>query len=365
MQVIELAGIDKSYGSEPAVLPVDLIIEPGTFVTILGPSGCGKTTLLRLIAGLEVPDNGSIKLGENLVFSRKDGISVPPEKRGIGLIFQSYALWPHMTVERNITLALREKKFPIEEIEKRLANALQMVQLEEYSERFPSELSGGQQQRVAVARLIAMGSSILLMDEPLSNLDAMLRTDMRTEMKHLHRKLNATTVYVTHDQVEALTLSDKVVVMSNGVVQQHGTPFEIYHHPANLFVAEFIGDPRINLFEGKIINDADGSGVDLGFVKLALKDIRDNAPGKVIASIRPEAVEVSLEEAPGAIEAHLDIAQPTGSETILFTSIGDMKLTAIMPGFVPMEAGRTLWLKINSDDINLFDPESRNNLNQL
>ncbi len=223
MQAIELAGIDKSYGQERAITLHGLTIEPGTFVTILGPSGCGKTTLLRLIAGLEEPDNGEIRLGETLVFSRAKGITVPPEKRGIGLIFQSYALWPHMTVERNITLALKEQKQPASEIEDRLIEALQMVQLEEYRNRYPSELSGGQQQRVAVARLIAMRSSILLMDEPLSNLDAMLRTSMRSEMKRLHHQLNATTVYVTHDQVEALTLSDKIVVMSNGSTPRPST----------------------------------------------------------------------------------------------------------------------------------------------
>jgi ABC-type sugar transport system ATPase subunit len=365
MQAIQLAGIEKSYGQERAVTLNSLTIESGTFVTILGPSGCGKTTLLRLIAGLEEPDSGEIQLGEKLVFSRAKGVSVPPEHRGIGLIFQSYALWPHMTVERNITLALKERKLPASEIEDRLVNALHMVQLEEYRNRYPSELSGGQQQRVAVARLIAMRSSILLMDEPLSNLDAMLRTSMRGEMKHLHHQLNATTVYVTHDQVEALTLSDKIVVMSNGLVQQHATPFDIYHYPANLFVAEFIGDPRINLLEGLVWRDKSGQGVDLGIVKLPLDNIPANAPEKIVAGIRPEAVKVLLASDTGCIEAKLKNAQPTGSETILFTSVGDVDLTALTPGFVPMKAGRPVWLKIESKDINLFDPESRKNLNQL
>ncbi|HFQ15737.1 MAG TPA: ABC transporter ATP-binding protein [Rhodobacteraceae bacterium] len=365
MQAIELAGIDKSYGTELAVAPLDLSIDPGSFVTILGPSGCGKTTLLRLIAGLEEPDNGRIRLGEKLVFSRDEGITVPPERRGIGLIFQSYALWPHMTVERNITLALKEQKLPADEIEQRLVTALQMVQLEDYRGRFPSELSGGQQQRVAVARLIAMRSSILLMDEPLSNLDAMLRTDMRSEMKRLHRRLEATTVYVTHDQVEALTLSDTIVVMDRGVVQQHATPFEIYHHPANLFVAEFIGDPRINLLDGTIWRDGNSQGIDLGFGRVPLDHVRAGAPEKIIAAVRPEALHVSMSAVAEGIEVVLENAQPTGSETILFTRINDVELTAITPGFVPMDAGRPLWLKINPDDINLFDPASRRNLDVL
>ncbi|MHA1546381.1 MAG: ABC transporter ATP-binding protein [Alphaproteobacteria bacterium] len=364
MQAIELAAIEKNYGREQAVAPLDLTIDPGTFITILGPSGCGKTTLLRLIAGLEEPDNGEIRLGENLVFSRRDAISVPPEKRGIGLIFQSYALWPHMTVERNVTLALKEQKLPADEIAERLGNALQMVQLEEYRNRFPSELSGGQQQRVAVARLIAMRSSILLMDEPLSNLDAMLRTDMRSEMKRLHSQLEATTVYVTHDQVEALTLSDKIVVMSKGFVQQHATPFDIYYHPANLFVAEFIGDPRINLIEGRVWRDDTGQGVDLGIVTLPLDHLPAAASGKVIAGIRPETIEVFLEAEDRCVEAILVNAQPTGSETILFTRVGDVEVTAKTPGFVPMKAGRMLWLRIGSKDISLFDPQSTQNLDQ-
>ncbi len=364
MQAIELAGIDKSYGPEQAVAPLDLVIEPGSFVTILGPSGCGKTTLLRLIAGLEEPDHGAIRLGDKQVFSRDQGVAVPPEKRGIGLIFQSYALWPHMTVERNITLALKEQKLPASDIENRLMNALRMVQLEDYRNRYPSELSGGQQQRVAVARLIAMRSSILLMDEPLSNLDAMLRTDMRSEMKRLHRQLDATTVYVTHDQVEALTLSDTIVVMSDGVVQQHASPYEIYHHPTNLFVAEFIGDPRINLLEGRITRGEAGPEIDFGFTRVSLAHVPADSPVKVIAGIRPEAVKVLPEVGEGYIEAVLENAQPTGSETILFTSVDDLELKAITPGFVPMEAERQVWVKIEPDDINLFDPVSGKNLSQ-
>ena len=357
MPAINLIGIEKRYGVDLAVEPLDLLIEPSTFVTILGPSGCGKTTLLRLIAGLEEPDSGEIHLGENLVYSIQKGVSVPPENRGIGLIFQSYALWPHMSVEKNITLALKEKKLSAAEIESRLENALSMVQLEEYRDRFPSELSGGQQQRVAVARLIAMQSSILLMDEPLSNLDAMLRTDMRSEMKNLHRQLNATTVYVTHDQVEALTLSDKIVVMDKGRVQQHGSPYEIYHRPANIFVAKFIGDPRINLFDTRFSRHEREPVLDLGFTQLAL-EAADSIPEEVTLGIRPEAITVLSEASAGCIETTLINAQPTGSETILFTQRGDYKITAITPGFVPMEAGETIWLDLNSKNINLFDPDS-------
>ena len=256
MEKIELRGIQKAYGKEPAVQHLDLTIAPGEFLTILGPSGCGKTTTLRAIAGLEEPDAGEIRLGDRVVFSRDQGIIIPPEHRKLGLIFQSYALWPHMTVERNITLALKERKLSTSEVKSRSENALEKVQLAQYRNRYPSELSGGQQQRVAVARLIALRPQFLLMDEPLSNLDAKLRTEMRTELKRLHRDLEATTVYVTHDQIEALTLSDMIVVMNDGLVMQQGTPYDIYHHPSNMFVAEFIGDPHINKFTGKVINEA-------------------------------------------------------------------------------------------------------------
>ena len=196
MGQIFLNGIVKSYGKEVVVKNLDLTVEPGEFLTILGPSGCGKTTTLRMIAGLEEPDEGIIKLDDRVVFSRNDGVVIPPEARHLGLIFQSYALWPHMTVAKNITLALKEQKISKDEISNRLKNALEMVQLTGYAERYPSELSGGQQQRVAVARLIALRPTILLMDEPLSNLDAKLRTEMRASLKRLHRDLNATTVYV-------------------------------------------------------------------------------------------------------------------------------------------------------------------------
>ena len=253
MGQILLNGIVKSYGKEVVVKNLDLKVETGEFLTILGPSGCGKTTTLRMVAGLEEPDQGMIKLDDKVVFSRNDGVVVPPEARHLGLIFQSYALWPHMTVAKNITLALKEQKISKGEIADRLKNALEMVQLTGYAERYPSELSGGQQQRVAVARLIALRPKILLMDEPLSNLDAKLRTEMRASLKRLHRDLTATTVYVTHDQIEALTLSDRVIIMNEGRIMQEGSPYDIYHHPANIFVAEFIGDPGINYLKAKLI----------------------------------------------------------------------------------------------------------------
>lgn len=362
MQKIVLTGIQKSYGKEPAVRLLDLTVEPGTFLTILGPSGCGKTTTLRAIAGLEEPDAGEIILGDRTVFSRKDGIIIPPEHRNLGLIFQSYALWPHMTVERNITLALKEQKLSAAEVKSRLENALEMVQLTDYRSRYPSELSGGQQQRVAVARLIALRSQFLLMDEPLSNLDAKLRTEMRAELKHLHRDLEATTVYVTHDQIEALTMSDIIVVMNEGLVMQEGTPYDIYHHPANLFVAEFIGDPRINLFNGTVTNEGGSYGLDCGNLKIPLPAEITPTSATLIATIRPEDIQISETAQDGWLKVTLDSIQPTGASTIMQVKSEKSAMTLLQPGFIRMDVGDPLWIQLNTAGLNFFDPESTLNL---
>ncbi len=362
MQKIVLNGIQKSYAKEPAVRHLDLIVEPGSFLTILGPSGCGKTTTLRSIAGLEEPDAGDIQLGDRTVFSRSQGIIVPPEQRNLGLIFQSYALWPHMTVERNITLALKEQKLSSGEVESRLQSALEMVQLTPYRNRYPSELSGGQQQRVAVARLIALRSQFLLMDEPLSNLDAKLRTEMRTELKRLHRELEATTVYVTHDQIEALTLSDIIVVMNGGLVMQQGTPYDIYHHPGNLFVAEFIGDPPINKFTGSFIRE-DGVGIlQCGDHRLTLPCHVIPTRETLVATIRPENIMISEQEKDGWLKTTLDSVQPTGASTILQVKSEKSVMTLLQPGFMRMAVGDSVWVQMDMTKVNYFDPETEQNL---
>jgi multiple sugar transport system ATP-binding protein len=363
MEKIELRGMQKSYGKEPAVRHLDLGIEPGAFLTILGPSGCGKTTTLRAIAGLEEPDAGEIQLGDRIVFSRDQGIIVPPEHRKLGLIFQSYALWPHMTVERNITLALKEQKLSTSVVSSRLENALEKVQLTAYRNRYPSELSGGQQQRVAVARLIALRSQFLLMDEPLSNLDAKLRTEMRTELKQLHRDLEATTVYVTHDQIEALTLSDMVVVMNDGLVMQQATPYDIYHHPGNLFVAEFIGDPQINKFSGNVINEGGVMVLDCGDLKITLPPELTPKINTLIATVRPESIQISEVAAEGWERVTLDSVQPTGASTILqVRSKNNTSITLLQPGFMRKEVGDHLWVSLDSTAVDFFDPESEQNL---
>lgn len=357
MEQITLQGIVKSYGKEVVVKNLDLTIAPGEFLTILGPSGCGKTTTLRMIAGLEEPDQGTIELGDRVVFSRSEGIILPPEVRGLGLIFQSYALWPHMTVAKNITLALKEQRLSKADIAERLQTALDLVQLDGYENRYPSELSGGQQQRVAVARLIALRPTILLMDEPLSNLDAKLRTEMRASLKRLHRDLSATTVYVTHDQIEALTLSDRIIIMNDGTIMQQGSPFDIYHHPANLFVAEFIGDPGINLFNGAV----SGASLDCGDITLPLPDAFPHT-GNLTAAIRPEKIHMSDHAKDGWQQVKTEIIQPTGPDTIIQVKAGDTSITLLQSGFITLAEGTSLWIDFDADALNFFDPTTGQNL---
>lgn len=358
MGQILLDGIVKSYGKEVVVKNLDLLVEPGEFLTILGPSGCGKTTTLRMIAGLEEPNQGNIKLDDKVVFSRNEGVVIPPEARNLGLIFQSYALWPHMTVEKNITLALKEQKISKDEIASRLANALNMVQLTGYAERYPSELSGGQQQRVAVARLIALRPTILLMDEPLSNLDAKLRTEMRASLKRLHRDLDATTVYVTHDQIEALTLSDRVIIMNEGQIMQEGSPYDIYHHPTNIFVAEFIGDPGINLFEGNIENGK----LNCGGISIPLPSNISNNNGRLTVGVRPEKIEVSESKKSGWQEVTTGIIQPTGANTIMEVKSEDTSITVLQNGFINLSENSQLWINFDSETLSFFDPKTQENL---
>ena len=358
MGQILLDGIVKSYGKEVVVKNLDLLVEPGEFLTILGPSGCGKTTTLRMIAGLEEPNQGNIKLDDKVVFSRNEGVVIPPEARNLGLIFQSYALWPHMTVEKNITLALKEQKISKDEIAIRLANALNMVQLTGYAERYPSELSGGQQQRVAVARLIALRPTILLMDEPLSNLDAKLRTEMRASLKRLHRDLDATTVYVTHDQIEALTLSDRVIIMNEGQIMQEGSPYDIYHHPTNIFVAEFIGDPGINLFEGNIENGK----LNCGGISIPLPSNISNNNGRLTVGVRPEKIEVSESKKSGWQEVTTGIIQPTGANTIMEVKSEDTSITVLQNGFINLSENSKLWINFDSETLSFFDPKTQENL---
>jgi ABC-type sugar transport system ATPase subunit len=350
---IRINNLTKKFGKVVALDHVSLVIEPGTFVTLLGPSGCGKTTLLRCVAGLEDPDGGEIYIGNDLVFSYDKGISLPSSKRNLGLVFQNYALWPHMKVDKNITFALEIQKMPKEEMEKRVKESLKEVQMEGYEDRYPREMSGGQQQRIALARMLAYRPKVFLMDEPLSNLDARLRMDMRTELKRLHHISGATTIYVTHDQVEALTMSTNIAVMKEGVVQQFDTPDRIYHFPANLFVADFIGNPKVNLLEGEIRGK---NTVDLSTYKMAVDTYRSS--GKVVVGIRPEDIAISETAEPGAVEFNAYSILPSGADSTIIARLGETELTIRVMGISKIEMDQKIWLKFDPQTLNLYDKES-------
>ena len=282
MASVTITGVTKSFGDVQVLQEFNQKFEDGEFITLLGPSGCGKTTMLRLIAGFEKPTSGEIYIGDRPV-SGKDNF-VSPEKREIGMVFQSYAVWPHMNVYDNIAYPLKIKKTDKKEIEERVSQALKTVHLEQYKDRFPSELSGGQQQRVALGRALVAHPEILLLDEPLSNLDAKLREEMRYEIKEITKKLKITVIYVTHDQIEAMTMSDRIVLINKGEIQQVGTPQEIYSHPANVFVANFVG--KVDFMKGKVENGNillnNSNGQTLPNTSSHTKD--------VIVAIRPENV---------------------------------------------------------------------------
>src|SRR5512135_632943 len=286
---ITIKNLCKYFGKVKAIDNVSLEVESGSFLTLLGPSGCGKTTLLRCVAGLEDPDEGEIYIGDKLVFSHARGISMPPGKRELGLVFQNYALWPHMKVDKNITFALEIQKLGKDEMHKRVKEALAEVKMDGYEDRYPREMSGGQQQRIALARMLAYRPKVFLMDEPLSNLDARLRMDMRAELKRLHFSSGATTIYVTHDQVEALTMSTTIAVMRDGVLQQLDGPDGIYHYPANLFVADFIGNPKVNLLDGSM---SSSNKVNLEDFSVAITPIDHTVKDKVVIAIRPEDITI-------------------------------------------------------------------------
>jgi multiple sugar transport system ATP-binding protein len=352
---ITIKNLTKRFGDVTAVNNVSLSIEPGDFLTLLGPSGCGKTTLLRCIAGLEDPDAGEIYIGDRLVFSHDQGISLPSGKRDLGLVFQNYALWPHMKVDKNIKFALEIQKLPKDEMDKRVRESLAEVKMQGFEDRYPREMSGGQQQRIALARMLAYRPKVFLMDEPLSNLDARLRIDMRTELKRLHHVSGATTIYVTHDQVEALTMSTSIAVMKEGVIQQLGTPDVIYHYPANLFVADFIGSPKVNLLDG-VVKGSDC--VDLGRFSVGMDT--QGAHGEVVLAVRPEDIVISKTPAPEAMEFSAYSVLPSGADSTIVARSGDTEITVREPGISKIKMDEKIWLRFKPEALNLYDKKSSN-----
>ncbi|GAA4532415.1 ABC transporter ATP-binding protein [Amycolatopsis samaneae] len=343
------AGVEK-----PAVDGLDLEIADGEFLVLVGPSGCGKSTTLRMLAGLEGVDDGTIHIGD------RDVTELPPKDRDIAMVFQNYALYPHMTVGENIGFHLKIAKMAKEEREKRVREAAELLDLTAYLDRKPAKLSGGQRQRVAMGRAIVREPSVFLMDEPLSNLDAKLRVQTRTQIASLQRRLGVTTLYVTHDQVEAMTMGDRVTVLSDGVLQQCDTPIGLFARPVNVFVAGFIGSPAMNLLESTV----DGEGVVLGGTRIPLTPAQRSAltgPG-VVVGVRPEGWD--LGEAGTGIDAVVEVVEELGSDQYLYcrTSGSDKVFTVRTPGMAPWQRGEKLGLAPKPGAVHLFDAASGDRL---
>jgi multiple sugar transport system ATP-binding protein len=350
MAQVELFHVAKKYenGFE-AVSEVTLFIERGEFVVLVGPSGCGKTTTLRMVAGLESISSGELRMGGRRVNE------VPPRERDVAMVFQSYALYPHMTVRENMAFGLTLRKIPAAEIKQRVEAAAESLGLTEFLDRKPKEMSGGQRQRVAMGRAIVRRAGVFLFDEPLSNLDAKLRGQMRIEVSRLHRAMGATSLYVTHDQVEAMTLADRIVLMRGGKVQQVGPPLELYDRPVNLFVATFLGSPAMNILSAERQGDA---AVGDGF-RVPLPEGLATPRGALRLGVRPQHVRV-VDGLPGpdAIPAAIDVVEPLGAETHLICTVGGQTVTARVDGAAPFRAGETIGLRFDPAGLHVFDPET-------
>ena len=362
MPEIILENVTKKFEKFVAVDNLCLHIADRGFVTLLGPSGCGKTTTLRMIAGLETPTSGRILIDGKPVFDSKKGVNVPPNKRDIGFLFQNYALWPHMTVYENIAFGLEMLKWDKDKIRKRVDELLALLKIEPFEKRYPSELSGGQQQRVAIARTLAPSPKVLFMDEPLSNLDAKLRQEMRAELKRLHSDTNSTFVYVTHDQLEAMTLSTQVCLMNTGLLQQYAPPLTIYNAPANLFVAEFVGNPTMNFIPARVVS-VDGCAVTLDVLgKKAVWRAETPVTGlsqEAVLGVRPEFLPLTDG---GPIEGRVYSTLPTGMETTLRVACGGAMLTSVVFGSVDYPVDTPVRLSMTGSRLALFDKASGNSV---
>lgn len=361
MEHIALQGINKFYGSNHVLKDIDLAVMQGEFMTLLGPSGCGKTTMLRVVAGLENPQSGKMWMQDRLVINAEEAFFEAPAKRQLNLVFQSYALWPHMTVYDNVAFGLGVSKTPKAEIKRRVAGALERMQIDEFARRYPSELSGGQQQRVAIARAIVTVPKILLLDEPLSNLDAKLRIDMRAELKRLHQEMGTTVLYVTHDQAEALTLSTRIAVFFDGRIEQLDTPMRIYHNPVSLRMADFIGNPRINLLPctGTRSGVALTIHSPLGTFRYDQETFTDEMPGdgsfECILGIRPEQIDIAPA---GGIPATVYSVMPAGSETLVQISVGTDNLLVKLLGLRHYDADEPVCLHLQPQHMNVYHKAS-------
>ncbi|WP_273690077.1 ABC transporter ATP-binding protein [Ketogulonicigenium vulgare] len=347
MASVDIQDVTKSYGQLQVMHGVSVDIADGEFVVLVGPSGCGKSTLLRMIAGLEEISTGTISIGPRVVND------LPPKQRDISMVFQNYALYPHMTVAQNMAFSLTLAKAPQAEKDAKVARAADILGLTPYLDRYPRALSGGQRQRVAMGRSIVRDPQVFLFDEPLSNLDAKLRVQMRAEIKALHRRLGVTIVYVTHDQVEAMTMADKIVVMNGGRVEQIGTPLHLYDHPVNAFVAQFIGSPAMNLIAARadggalVLNDGTPTGIR------APAGLADGTP--VDIGKRPEHL---LFADAGGIPATVRIVEPTGAETFVVADMNGQEVTCLLRSRTDVTEGAAISLRLDQGDVHIFDRET-------
>ncbi len=362
MVEVRLENLKKYFdnGRVKAVDELSLTIKDGEFLVLLGPSGCGKTTTLRMISGLETPSDGRIYFGD------RDVTYLPPKDRNISMVFQSYAVWPHMKVYENIAFPLKVKKYPENEIKERVKWAAELLQIGELLDRYPAQLSGGQRQRVAVARAVVVEPEVLLMDEPLSNLDAKLRVTMRAEIKKLQTKLNVTTVYVTHDQVEAMTMGDRIAVMSKGHLLQIGPPTEVYLKPNSIFVATFIGSPEMNMVEASVKETETGIALEGEGFSISLPSglgelLVGYVDKTVTLGIRPEHMTVkgvsTLEHVTRAAEMEgvVDFVEALGTDTIVHAKVGDSIIKIKLPGHIPLPIGEKIKIEVDLDNIHVFD----------
>ena len=352
MSRIVLRNLVKTYpgGDRRATDDVSLEVAEGEFVVLVGPSGCGKTTLLRMVAGLERPDAGTVHIGD------RDVTSVSARDRRVSMVFQSYAIFPHMRVRQNIGFGLAMRGVPRNEIAARVAEAAALLDLSGYLDRYPSQLSGGQRQRVAVARAIVVDAGVLLMDEPLSNLDALLRLQFRAELKRIVQKIGTTTLYVTHDQAEAMSLGDKVAVMRDGRIAQIGAPLDVYDRPSDRFVGGFLGAPPMNFLPASVV---DGTRLAIGPLSLQAPPSLETLAGQqVLVGVRAEKLSVASSQADGFHPATVEVVEPTGASVLLTVDFGGHELKVQAPPTFTTRPGETVWLRADPQSLRFYDPET-------
>jgi multiple sugar transport system ATP-binding protein len=354
MANVEICALRKSYGSVEVLHGVDITVDDGEFMVLVGPSGCGKSTLLRMIAGLEETTDGAISIGGRIVND------VSPKERDIAMVFQNYALYPHMTVRKNIAFSLKLRGMDNAEIDRRVKNAATILDLESYLGRLPRQLSGGQRQRVAMGRAISRDPQVFLFDEPLSNLDAQLRVQMRAEIRALHRRLRTTSIYVTHDQIEAMTMADRMAILRAGRVEQIGTPLELYDRPSNMFVAGFIGSPAMNFIPGIVRRNGGVAYVDAGpALHLPLAAESPGVDGQpVIYGIRPEHLDVGPEAQESTIEAQVETVETTGASTLVVGKVQGVSIGVHVNQRHNATPGEPIFLRPCLGAVYIFDAES-------